>query len=98
MPGTQQELKNEEEEDLMECCGKITSLEGGKKGLRGGQYGWKTMTIFPSLNFVQLGSLHMPTMMSHKCILLMLLGCFRECFKAKTYSKQDFLKTEKSHD
>lgn len=36
MPGTQQELKNEEEEDLMECCGKITSLEGGKKGLGGG--------------------------------------------------------------
>lgn len=35
MPGTQQELKNEEEEDLMECCGKITSLEGGKKRLAG---------------------------------------------------------------
>lgn len=51
MPGTQQELKNEEEEDLMECCGKITSLEGGKKGLGGGAIRVENNDYFPLPKF-----------------------------------------------
>lgn len=35
-------------------------------------------------------------MMSPKLVLLMLLGCFTESFKAKTYNRWDFLKTQNS--